>query len=61
MPLSATQIKNVKPEEKPIKLSDGGGLYLFVKPAGSKLWRMNYRHHSPRTSTIEVASLVPAG
>ena len=44
MPLSATQVKNVKPEEKPIKLSDGGGLYLFVKPTGSKLWRMNYRH-----------------
>ena len=44
MPLSATKVKNVKPAEKPIKLSDGGGLYLFVKPMGSKLWRMNYRH-----------------
>ncbi|WP_425040866.1 tyrosine-type recombinase/integrase [Primorskyibacter sp. S187A] len=44
MSLSATQVKNIKPGPKPVKLSDGGGLYLLVNPKGSKLWRMNYRH-----------------
>jgi hypothetical protein len=28
---------------KPVKLSDGKGLYLLVSPAGSKLWRWKYR------------------
>jgi hypothetical protein len=25
------------------KLSDGGGLYLFITPAGGALWRIKYR------------------
>jgi hypothetical protein len=28
MPLTDTAIRNAKPTEKPIKLTDGGGLYL---------------------------------
>jgi hypothetical protein len=28
---------------KPVKLSDGKGLYLLVNPVGSKLWRCKYR------------------
>lgn len=43
MPLNDTTIKNIKPFEKSKKYSDGGGLYLEVKPSGSKLWRMAYR------------------
>lgn len=35
--------KNAKPKEKPYKLSDSQGLYLLVKPNGSKLWNMKYR------------------
>lgn len=42
MPLTDTAIKHAKPGEKPIKLSDGGGLYLFIDPRGSKLWRLNF-------------------
>jgi integrase len=30
-------------EERPYKLTDGGGLYIFVAPSGSKFWRMKYR------------------
>lgn len=26
------------------KLADGGGLYLFVTPAGAPVWRIKYRH-----------------
>src|SRR3569832_1132173 len=43
MPLTDTRIRNSGPKEKPYKLTDGGGLYLEVKPTGSKLWRLRYR------------------
>jgi integrase len=43
MPLTDTAIKKAKPGAKPVKLSDGKGLYLLVNPAGSKLWRWKYR------------------
>lgn len=44
MPLSDTAIRSAKPQEKPYKLADGGGLYLLVNPTGGKLWRWKYRH-----------------
>ena len=43
MPLTDTKICNAKASEKPVKLTDGGGLYLEVRPNGSKLWRYRYR------------------
>ncbi len=43
MPLTDTYIKNLKPDGKVKKHFDGGGLFLFVSPAGGKLWRMAYR------------------
>jgi integrase len=43
MPLTALEIRNAKPLEKPYKLSDGGGMYLEVMPNGSKYWRLKYR------------------
>ena len=43
MPLTDTAIKKAKPGAKPVKLSDGRGLYLLVSQAGSKLWRWKYR------------------
>lgn len=43
MPLSDTQIRNSKPREKPIKLSDFDGLHLLINPSGSRLWRLKYR------------------
>ncbi len=44
MALSDFQIKNVKAQEKPKKISDGGGLFLLINTTGSKLWRLAYRH-----------------
>ena len=42
--LSDVAIRNAKPNgDKPRKLSDGGGLQLWVMPTGSKLWRVAYR------------------
>jgi integrase len=43
MALSDTQVRGVKPSSKPFRLTDGGGLYLEVSPAGGKLWRLRYR------------------
>jgi hypothetical protein len=43
MPLKDITIKNAKPRERPYKLSDEKGLYLFIKPNGSKAWRLKYR------------------
>ena len=43
MKLTFMMVKNAKPKTKPYKLSDGGGLHLYVKPNGSRLWRFRYR------------------
>jgi hypothetical protein len=44
MALTDTQIKKIKTKDKPFKVSDGGGLYLWATPSGGKLWRWSYRH-----------------
>lgn len=43
MALTDTAIRNAKPSEKEYKLSDSGGLYLLLTPAGGKLWRLKFR------------------
>lgn len=44
MALSFAAIKNAKGREKPYKLTDTGGLFLYVTSAGGRYWRMNYRY-----------------
>jgi len=41
--LTNTAVSNAKPKAKPYKMADGEGLFLFVTPSGSRLWRMKYR------------------
>jgi integrase len=41
--LTDTKLRSAKAAERPYKLSDAGGLYLLVKPTGSKLWQLKYR------------------
>ena len=43
MKLSEFAIRKAKPKQKPYRLSDGDGLFLLVKPGGSKLWQMRYK------------------
>lgn len=43
MPLSDVTIRKARPADKPLRLFDGGGLYLEVMPTGGKLWRWKYR------------------
>ena len=43
MALTDTEIKKAKPREKAYSMGDGGSLYLWVTPAGGRLWRWSYR------------------
>lgn len=43
VPLTDTAIRNAKPADKPVRLFDGGGLYLEIAPSGGKWWRLKYR------------------
>ena len=54
-PLTNTEVNNAKPKVKEYTLSDGKGLYLLVKPNGSKLWRFNY--YKPLTTPKKRALL----
>lgn len=44
MALTDTEIRKAKSKEKAYRVSDGGGLYVWVTPAGGKLWRWKYRN-----------------
>ena len=43
MALTIKEIDGAKPDGKPYKLADGGGLCLLIAPSGAKLWRWRYR------------------
>ena len=40
-----TELCKAKPGASPLKLPDGGGMYLLLKPDGSRYSRMNYRYN----------------
>jgi integrase len=41
--LTDKAVQAARPESRPYKVAAGGGLYLLITPAGSKLWRWKYR------------------
>lgn len=43
MPLTDSQLRALRPRDKPYKVADERGLYVQVTPLGSKLWRFRYR------------------
>lgn len=43
MALTDLGIKRAQPRAKIVKLSDGGGLQLWITPDGAKRWRLAYR------------------
>lgn len=43
MSLTDAKIRSLKPSDKPFKVSDSHGLYLLVKPGGSRHWYLKYR------------------
>lgn len=44
--LTDNQCRKAAPAEKEQKLFDGNGLYLWISPKGSKVWRQAYRRPS---------------
>lgn len=44
MALTDLACRTTKPGPRLIKLSDSGGLQLWIQPNGSKLWRLAYRY-----------------
>jgi hypothetical protein len=48
MPLNDTAIRNAKPIDKPVKLTDGAGLYPLLNANGSRWWRFDYRFAGKR-------------
>ena len=47
--LTNTEVARAKAAAKPYKLTDGGGLYLEVTPAGGKHWRYRFRLNGKET------------
>lgn len=43
MSLTDAKIRTLKPTDKPFKVSDSHGLYLLIKPGGSRHWYLKYR------------------
>ncbi|HBK2410033.1 TPA: tyrosine-type recombinase/integrase [Escherichia coli] len=43
MSLTDAKIRTLKPSDKPFKVSDSHGLYMRVKPGGSRHWYLKYR------------------
>lgn len=43
MQLIDLQCKNLKPKNREYKKADGRGLFMLIKPNGSKFWRYKYR------------------
>ncbi|AKM88194.1 MULTISPECIES: integrase arm-type DNA-binding domain-containing protein [Enterobacterales] len=43
MSLTDAKIRTLKPSDKSFKVSDSHGLYLLVKPGGSRHWYLKYR------------------
>src|SRR5581483_11011590 len=51
--LSPLDVSRAKPKEKPYRLADGGGLYLWVPLSGVRVWQFRYRHGGkPQTATL---------
>ena len=48
MALSDTTIKAAKPKDKEYKLTDEKGMYVLIKPNGSKYFRIDYRFAGQR-------------
>jgi integrase len=53
--LNPSAVANAKPQVKPYKLADERGLFLMVRPNGSRWWRFKYRR--PGTHKENLLSL----
>jgi integrase len=62
MPLTDARVRAIKPAPRPQKVADGGGLYLFVTPKGTKAWRLAYRYNGKqKTLGVGIYPVVTLG
>jgi len=58
--LKDATLKTAKAEAKPVRMNDGGGLYLLIQPSGAKWWRLDYSIGGKRkTLSLGVYPAVP--
>ena len=57
--LTDVALKNLKPKEKPYKISDRDGMYVLVAPSGTITFRLDYRLNG-RRETITLGQYGPA-
>ncbi|WP_239954327.1 Arm DNA-binding domain-containing protein [Pantoea sp. Z09] len=43
--LTIKQINAAKPKDKPYRIADGNGLYLYVPVTGKKVWQVRYQYY----------------
>src|SRR5688500_16626974 len=58
--LSAIEVRNAKPCDKPRKLRDGNGLHLLVHPNGSKYFQLRYTLHG-KEKTLQLGAYPEMG
>ena len=49
-PLTSIEVKNYKSEVKMYKKPDGKGLWLIIKPNGTKFWRYDFKYGNKNLS-----------
>ncbi|ELL8314685.1 TPA: integrase arm-type DNA-binding domain-containing protein [Escherichia coli] len=52
--LTDSQVKAATAPDKPIKLFDADGLYLYVAPSGRKTWRLKYKTRAGKWDEIAI-------
>lgn len=54
--LSDIHVRNAKPRERPYRLRDGDGLFLYVPPTGVSAWQFRYKIEG-RSQTLTIGKL----
>jgi integrase len=54
------RLRNLKPREKPYKVTDGRGLYIYIPPTGRLVWRYEFNFQG-RTLTLTIGSYPEIG
>ena len=55
-PLTATQVDRAKPLDKEYSLFDGDGLYILVRPSGSKTWMLRLKDKVEKAYKIKLGT-----
>jgi len=56
--LTDLKVRSAKSTDRDWKLSDGGGLFLLVKPTGGKLWRWRSTACKARRTSLPLAAFL---